>query len=434
MLKNEKSKTNSDMDISLGSIRKAGITLVSLVITIIILLILASITINLVIGNSGIIARTVQVKQDYEMETVREEVVLMLSDYTLKQYQTNQNLEDYLEQQVNESKIESVENNRDGTHTIIINDYMVTIDDEILEVIDITKAKAIPKISNLKLVVVNAVDGTETEAKDNEVLEGTPIKITFDISFEEGILVGVNEGTLENGKVEYTTNGFQQEVKFIITGKIGEEECVKTKTIILKSLYRKQYISDTVQIGDFVNYSAGQWTQSDIEKMGELYEGSSLPTVLRKFGGFEIGTSKDESISTWRNLQNKYSGGWRVLSKNDDGSVNIIHAGTPEGYLSSSGYENVKASMEVLTELRDWSMYEDTMGFSVPGSARCVRFVGDLDHFASGDSLWQIGVYYWAASTLDGGKYLTTVNASGSYRTFRWTILFWSETSCNIER
>ncbi len=34
MLKNEKSKMNSDMDISLGSIQKAGITLVALVITI----------------------------------------------------------------------------------------------------------------------------------------------------------------------------------------------------------------------------------------------------------------------------------------------------------------------------------------------------------------------------------------------------------------
>ncbi len=217
---------------------KTGITLIALVITIIILLIIAGITINLVVGNNGIIRRTTQAGHDYEKEAVKEEVTLILLDYTSNQYQTNQDLDSYLEQQVNEGKIESVEDNGDGTHTIIIDDYMVTIDDETLEVIDITKAKARPKISNIKVVV--PTDGTE--AKENEIEVGTPLKITFEVSLEEGTIEGVNIGSLIDGKVEYTTNGTEKEVSFVITGVINGEKVEKRQKVSIEKYYQKSEV------------------------------------------------------------------------------------------------------------------------------------------------------------------------------------------------
>ncbi len=169
---------------------------------------------------------------------MKEAVTLILLDYTSNQYQTNQDLHSYLEQQVNEGKIESVEDNEDGTHTIIIDDYMVTIDDETLEVIDITKAKARPKISNIKVVV--PTDGTE--AKENEIEVGTPLKITFEVSLEEGTIEGVNIGSLIDGKVEYTTNGTEKEVSFVITGVINGEKVEKRQKVSIEKYYQKSEV------------------------------------------------------------------------------------------------------------------------------------------------------------------------------------------------
>lgn len=222
--------------------RNKGITLVALVITIIILLILAGITINLVVGNNGIIAKTIQAKQDYEREAVREEVTLLLVEYIQENTQNNKSLQSFLEEQVSKDKIESVEDNEDETHTIIINDCMVTIDDKTLEIIDLTKAKARPKISNIKIVVVNEVDGTQTEPKENELEIGTPLKIAFDVTFEEGVLTGVNIGSFVDGKVEYTTNGTETEISFEVIGKIGEEVVKVRKKVFLDKYYLKSEV------------------------------------------------------------------------------------------------------------------------------------------------------------------------------------------------
>ncbi len=220
--------------------QNSGITLIALVITIIILLILAGITINLVIGNNGIIGRTIQAKQDYERETVREEVTLILTEYLQENIQSNKDLQSYLEEQVIKGKIESVEDSEGGIHTIIINNYMVTIDDETLQVIEVTKAKARPKINNIKITI--ELDGIETQVKENQLEIGTPVKITFDVTFEEGNLIEVNIGTLVDGIVEYTTNGTEMEVDFVVTGKIGEEEIRKRQKISLDKYYQKSEI------------------------------------------------------------------------------------------------------------------------------------------------------------------------------------------------
>ena len=53
-----------------------GITLVALVITIIILLILATITISMVLGNEGLIARAKQGGEDYKLAAQQEQSTL----------------------------------------------------------------------------------------------------------------------------------------------------------------------------------------------------------------------------------------------------------------------------------------------------------------------------------------------------------------------
>lgn len=51
-----------------------GITLITLVVTIIVLLILAGVTINMVGGNQGIIEKTIESKSDVEKETLIQKI------------------------------------------------------------------------------------------------------------------------------------------------------------------------------------------------------------------------------------------------------------------------------------------------------------------------------------------------------------------------
>lgn len=166
----------------------------------------------------------------------------------------------------------------------------------------------------------------------------------------------------------------------------------------------KRTIADVVKVGDFVEYSVGNWTKEDIEKVGTYYFGSSAPNTYEKFGGFGEGMSKDEVIEVnWNNgVKNLYSGGWRILSRNNDGTIKIIHAGTPEAYRiprSMHNSNNLQNSIRILGTLRDFSMYEDcstnsvNTNFSIEGSAHCVT---DKEILAIGSTsdLRAIGVQY----------------------------------------
>jgi len=192
--------------------RNRGITLIALVVTIIVLIILAGVSVNLVLGQNGIITKAKEAKKNHEKEAVKEKVSLMMGEYATEREENNKTLNDYLENQEKAGNIESIEQGEEGTQTIIVDDYRVVIDEETLEILEIEKAGPKPKITNIKITYIDTTDGTEKEATEKSVEEGTPLKITFDVSFEEGTLVGVNKGILENGKVEYTTDGTEKEV------------------------------------------------------------------------------------------------------------------------------------------------------------------------------------------------------------------------------
>ena len=62
------------------SLQERGITLIALVVTIIILLILAGVTISQITGNEGLFQRTKQAAEQYEKESLREEMRLAILD------------------------------------------------------------------------------------------------------------------------------------------------------------------------------------------------------------------------------------------------------------------------------------------------------------------------------------------------------------------
>ncbi len=256
------------------------------------------------------------------------------------------------------------------------------------------------KINNL---IVTKEDGSIIP--NDGVDEGTKLKIEFEVNIDRGNVLQVSPGTIQNGKVIYITQGNEKQVIFTITSHVEGKTYEDSKTISVESYYKKLIIGETVKIGDFVNYSAGNWTDEDIAKLGNLYSESSISygeEYYYKFGGFGINdgkiTSKDYTahFSGYLGGSNIYSNGWRVLSKNTDGTVNIIHAGTPEGFVYK---DKPDVAVNIFLNTRDWSMYEDcstnsvSSSYAVKDSARMVNYK-DISNLMD-SNIVLIGTHYF---------------------------------------
>ena len=69
--------------------------------------------------------------------------------------------------------------NNDGTYTIEIDGYELTIQESTLKILDIGKVGLKPKVSNIKITI----DGI-TEAEDKTVTKGTPLIINFELRIQ----------------------------------------------------------------------------------------------------------------------------------------------------------------------------------------------------------------------------------------------------------
>ncbi|MDO5557175.1 MAG: hypothetical protein Q4G05_02905, partial [Clostridia bacterium] len=75
---------NCGQNLDKGSCNAKGITLIALIITIVIMLILAGITINLTLGENGIFLKAKDAKRDYETASIKEQIQMDLSNAETK--------------------------------------------------------------------------------------------------------------------------------------------------------------------------------------------------------------------------------------------------------------------------------------------------------------------------------------------------------------
>lgn len=148
-----------------------GITLVALVITIVILIVLATISVN-VITNGGLISRSQSGKEVHELQREKERLELIKGEVA-----SNQNhigivtVDTYIEELINQGITVKgkVTDNKDGSKTVIIDtEYSVTIEPngekDVKITIDGKAGQLLPIIKNIK----------------TEIIEKTKIKITVE--------------------------------------------------------------------------------------------------------------------------------------------------------------------------------------------------------------------------------------------------------------
>ena len=113
-----------------------GITLIALVITIVVLLILAGVSINLLLGDNGIITKAKEAKDSYSKSAVKEKVGFLLNEYKIDKA-TGENAE--FAKFLRKNLQVGVAENEDATYSFILGDWQIVTSES--EIISIEKFK-----------------------------------------------------------------------------------------------------------------------------------------------------------------------------------------------------------------------------------------------------------------------------------------------------
>ena len=218
-----------------------AITLIALVVTIVILLILAGVTITMTLGQNGLFTRAREGAAAYNESEVRDDLSMLITQYTWDKAseKTDKSLGDYLK----DNGATSVKANADGTTLEVeYKGYVFTVNKDSGEITSVSKAGPRPQVSGVKVTEDSAGQGNNVEQGKIAADSGKKLYITFTSSIEGGT-------TTVSPAVPYevSKNG---NYKFTITGTVGRETYSLEYTVTVN-----QYKVKTPQVGDIVSYT-----------------------------------------------------------------------------------------------------------------------------------------------------------------------------------
>ena len=225
-----------------------GITLVALVITIVVLLILAGVSINTVLGDDGIIKKAKEAAEATKRASAEEEMNRLVLEYQLAS--NDETLESFLQEKVTEGRIDEVTDNGDGTITITKKvdgkDYTITVKKPVAPT---------PSVKVGAIRVVSDSTGAGSSLGEASTRKGTTLYIMIESTISGGT-------TTVSPEVPYavTENGTY---KFTVTGTVNGTAYTKEVSVTVNQF--KKSILEDIKIGDSVNYtydSAGSYSLS----------------------------------------------------------------------------------------------------------------------------------------------------------------------------
>ena len=243
-----------------------GITLIALVITIVVLMILAGVSINTVLGDDGIIKKAKEAAETTKRASAEEEMNRLVLEYQLAK--NDETLESFLQEKVTEGRIDGVTDNGDGTITITKKvegkDYTITVK---------KPAASTPSVKVGAIRVVSDSTGVGSSLGEASTRKGTTLYIMIESTISGGT-------TTVSPQVPYavTENGTY---KFTVTGTVNGTTYTKEVSVEVNQ-FKMEINLDDVQIGDSVNYTydpAGSYSLSS------TYSGySSNQTIAQTTG------------------------------------------------------------------------------------------------------------------------------------------------------
>ena len=287
-----------------------GITLVALVVTIVVLLILAGVSINTVLGDDGIIKKAKEAAEATKRASAEEEMNRLVLEYQLAK--NDETLESFLQEKVTEGRIDGVTDNGDGTITITKKvdgkDYTITV----------KKPEAsTPSVKVGAIRVVSDSTGAGSSLGEASTRKGTTLYIMIESTISGGT-------TTVSPQVPYavTENGTY---KFTVTGTVNGETSIKNVSVTVNQ-YSSKY-----KIGDYVNYTYD--TAENYVLTSATCGSSSNPT---------------DGIPQTSGLK------WRILNIDEtNGTVDLISenpTGTNVYFQGALGYHNGPYLMNAICE------------------------------------------------------------------------------------
>ena len=225
---------------------KKGITLIALVVTVVVLIILAGVSINAVIGDDGIIKKAQNSANLTKEAEVKEAINRTILEFHLTDdYET---LEDFLKAKVTEGKIDSVTKNADGTLTVKKGEYSVTVENKTNSSGGSSSGGSTggetqtPEIIVGEAKVVANSDGTGSAITDvASVYLGNTLYITFSHSITGGT-------TTVDKTIPYavTKNGTYT---FTVTGTVNGKSYTKNVSVTVNQFKTaKDYVAANVEV------------------------------------------------------------------------------------------------------------------------------------------------------------------------------------------
>ena len=244
-----------------------GITLIALVITIVVLMILAGVSINTVLGDDGIIQKAKEAAEATKRASAEEEMNRLVLEYQLAK--NDETLESFLQEKVTEGRIDGVTDNGDGTITITKKvdgkDYTITVKKPVAPT---------PSVKVGAIRVVSDNTGAGSSLGEASTRKGTTLYIMIESTISGGT-------TTVSPEVPYavTENGTY---KFTVTGTVNGTTYTKEVSVTVNQFKNSILENINIKIGDSVNYtydSAGSYSLSS------TYSGySSNQTIAQTTG------------------------------------------------------------------------------------------------------------------------------------------------------
>lgn len=280
---------------------RRGITLVALVITIVILLILAGISIS-VLKQTGVLENAKLASDKSKEKQTEENLKLILNSYKIDEISKGKMLVDFLEDEKNKNVIDDYEDNSEEID-IIKNNYYITVDRNGNIITKIQKYGPRPQISNVKITLEDGI----TEVEESSQIIGTKLKIYFDTNIENGIIKKITP------ELPYITNGIEKDVEFEIVGTIEGIDYTRKVKIVLEKKYMKTVeslikgVSEISQSGyekmnvatntEAVSYNTNIFVyKSDVVLDGKTnVEGATLTNNIYEFGEESIDVATESN-------------------------------------------------------------------------------------------------------------------------------------------
>ena len=339
-----------------------GITLIALVITIVVLMILAGVSINTVLGDDGIIQKAKEAAEATKRASAEEEMNRLVLEYQLAK--NDETLESFLQEKVTEGRIDGVTDNGDGTITITKKvdgkDYTITVKKPVAPT---------PSVKVGAIRVVSDNTGAGSSLGEASTRKGTTLYIMIESTISGGT-------TSVSPEVPYavTENGTY---KFTVTGTVNGTTYTKEVSVTVNQ-FKNSILEDiNIKIGDSVNYTYDT--------------ASSSYTLESKYSGY----SSNQTIAQTTGLT------WKVLNVDkENDTVDIISTNPTSStvnFYNILGYNN---GPYLMNEICKAQYSNKTLGVN----ARSINLL-DMEKHLTSPGITARNAYQYDSST---AKYGTT--------------------------